>query len=247
MIRVRFHGRGGQGMKTASRIVGTAAFLDGWLSQDSPVYGAERRGAPTAAFVRIAHAPIRERGVIATPDLVVVADDTLLDDPAPVRARRAGRSHRAHPGRRRPLREDDRDAGQEDRMTPEAFYRIVMSTAATEDRALAKRATAAVFQTLRDRLMQEESDQVVAQLPGALKEVWEEGAVPDRRPIKLDRAEFFERVRDAAALPSTKEARWMTLAVFAALKEQLTPGEGEDVWSQLPKDLKEIWAEAQAT
>lgn len=82
MIRVRFHGRGGQGMKTASRVVGTAALLDGFVAQDSPVYGAERRGAPMTAFVRIARGPIHERGVIPTPDLVVVADDTLLDDPA---------------------------------------------------------------------------------------------------------------------------------------------------------------------
>lgn len=81
MIRVRFHGRGGQGMKTASRIVGTAALLDGFVAQDSPVYGAERRGAPMAAFVRIAKGAIFERGVVPKPDLVVVADDTLLDDP----------------------------------------------------------------------------------------------------------------------------------------------------------------------
>ncbi|MBI4013836.1 MAG: 2-oxoacid:acceptor oxidoreductase family protein [Candidatus Rokubacteria bacterium] len=81
MIRVRFHGRGGQGMKTASRILGTAALLDGLQAQDSPVYGAERRGAPMAAYTRIAEGPIVERGVIPAPDLVVVADDTLLDDP----------------------------------------------------------------------------------------------------------------------------------------------------------------------
>ncbi len=82
MRRIRFHGRGGQGMKTASRILGSAAFQAGWIVQDSPVYGAERRGAPMAAFTRIAHEPILERGTIATPDLVVVADDTLLMEPA---------------------------------------------------------------------------------------------------------------------------------------------------------------------
>jgi pyruvate ferredoxin oxidoreductase gamma subunit len=82
MIRIRFHGRGGQGLKTASRIVGTAAALAGRVAQDSPVYGAERRGAPMAAYVRISDAPIFERGAIPCPDLVVVADDTLLDDPA---------------------------------------------------------------------------------------------------------------------------------------------------------------------
>jgi pyruvate ferredoxin oxidoreductase gamma subunit len=80
MLRVRFHGRGGHGIKTASRILGTAAFLSGLEVQDFPVYGAERRGAPIAAFTRIDHEPIRERGVILHPDLVLVADETLLDD-----------------------------------------------------------------------------------------------------------------------------------------------------------------------
>jgi pyruvate ferredoxin oxidoreductase gamma subunit len=82
MLRIRFHGRGGQGMKTASRILGSAAFHAGLIVQDSPVYGAERRGAPVAAFTRIAREPIHERGAIARPDLVVVADDSLLADPA---------------------------------------------------------------------------------------------------------------------------------------------------------------------
>jgi pyruvate ferredoxin oxidoreductase gamma subunit len=82
MFRVRFHGRGGQGMKTASRMLGSAAFQAGFLVQDSPIYGAERRGAPMAAFTRIAREPIRERGAIVRPDLVVVADDTLWGDPA---------------------------------------------------------------------------------------------------------------------------------------------------------------------
>ncbi len=82
MRAVRFHGRGGQGAKTASRILGTAAFLEGFVAQDSPIYGAERRGAPVSAFTRIAKDPIRERGIITRPDLVIVADATLVGDPA---------------------------------------------------------------------------------------------------------------------------------------------------------------------
>jgi pyruvate ferredoxin oxidoreductase gamma subunit len=62
--------------------VGTAAFLEGSQAQDSPIYGAERRGAPVAAFTRIAKEPIRERGFIARPDLVVIADASLIHDPA---------------------------------------------------------------------------------------------------------------------------------------------------------------------
>lgn len=82
MFRIRFHGRGGQGMKTASRILGTAFFLQGYEVQDAPRYGAERRGAPIFAFVRASKTPIYERGVIRRPDLVIVADDTLVPIPA---------------------------------------------------------------------------------------------------------------------------------------------------------------------
>ena len=81
MFRIRFHGRGGQGMKAASRILGTAFFLEGYETQDAPRYGAERRGAPIFAYVRASHEPINERGIIRKPDLVVVADDSLVPVP----------------------------------------------------------------------------------------------------------------------------------------------------------------------
>ena len=82
MYRIRFHGRGGQGMKTASRILGTAFFLEGLEVQDAPRYGAERRGAPIFAYVRASHTHIHERGIIRQPDLVIVADDSLVTVPA---------------------------------------------------------------------------------------------------------------------------------------------------------------------
>lgn len=78
IYRIRFHGRGGQGMKTASRILGSAFFLEGFEVQDAPRYGAERRGAPIFAYVRASRKPINERGVIHHPDLVIVADETLV-------------------------------------------------------------------------------------------------------------------------------------------------------------------------
>jgi pyruvate ferredoxin oxidoreductase gamma subunit len=82
MFRIRFHGRGGQGMKTASRILGTAFFEAGYQVQDAPRYGAERRGAPIFAYVRADQKTINERGIINHPGLVVVADDTLIGMPA---------------------------------------------------------------------------------------------------------------------------------------------------------------------
>lgn len=78
MIQIRFHGRGGHGVKTASRILGTAAFLHGYEAQDFQIYGAERRGAPVVAYTRIADHPILMRGPITEPDCVIIADETLL-------------------------------------------------------------------------------------------------------------------------------------------------------------------------
>ena len=78
MYRIRFHGRGGQGIKTAGRILGSAFFAEGFEVQDAPRYGAERRGAPIFAYVRAGREPIHERGVIRRPDLVVVGDATLV-------------------------------------------------------------------------------------------------------------------------------------------------------------------------
>lgn len=82
MLRIRFHGRGGQGIKTASQILGSAGFYSGFQAQDFPLYGAERRGAPIVAYTRIDQEVILERGPIARPDILLIGDETLLDDPS---------------------------------------------------------------------------------------------------------------------------------------------------------------------
>ena len=82
MFRIRLHGRGGQGIKSASRVLGTAFYHQGFEVQDAPRYGAERRGAPVFAYVRADRRPIHERGVIVAPGLIVVADDTLVGVPS---------------------------------------------------------------------------------------------------------------------------------------------------------------------
>jgi len=79
VIAVSLFGRGGQGIKTASHIIGDVAFASGNFVQDQPLYGAERRGAPISAYVRISQEPILERGQIANSSLVIIADDSLLD------------------------------------------------------------------------------------------------------------------------------------------------------------------------
>jgi uncharacterized protein (DUF2267 family) len=129
-------------------------------------------------------------------------------------------------------------------MDPHTFYGMVRERLGQCDREDAKRGAAAVLHALRDRLTPDEADQAAAQLPGSLRAVWSEAEPSERIPLKLNREQFYERVRGDAGLLTAQEAQWLTLAVFAALKGSLSPGEAEDVMAQLPKDLKEVWVEA---
>lgn len=78
MTEVVWHGRGGQGAKTAGYILAEAAMEDGAKIQAFPEYGAERRGAPMKSYVRISDAPIRLRCAVTQPKVVVVLDPSLL-------------------------------------------------------------------------------------------------------------------------------------------------------------------------
>jgi uncharacterized protein (DUF2267 family) len=107
-----------------------------------------------------------------------------------------------------------------------------------------RQATAAVLRALRDRLTPEEADHAAAQLPQELKRLWASGRPPLHQPLKMHRREFLERVRLDAGLKSLSQAELVTDAVFAGLKEQLSPGEAGDIVAQLPRDLKGQWARA---
>ena len=79
LIEIRWHGRGGQGAKTASLLLADAAFNTGKYIQGFPEYGPERMGAPITAYNRISNTPIRIHSNIYEPDYVVVVDDSLLE------------------------------------------------------------------------------------------------------------------------------------------------------------------------
>jgi len=109
----------------------------------------------------------------------------------------------------------------------------------------------AVLQELRNRLTHEEVKDVAAQLPRQLKQVWLEGESEHRPFEKIHKAELIGRVRRRCSLPDDTEAERAVRAVFAELKRLLgspsgREGEAWDVYSQLPKDLKEMWLEATA-
>jgi pyruvate ferredoxin oxidoreductase gamma subunit len=78
MIEIRIHGRGGQGNVVAAYLLAMAAFEEGRYGQAFPNFGAERRGAPVIAFVRIADKPIQRRSQVRQPAFLIVQDQALL-------------------------------------------------------------------------------------------------------------------------------------------------------------------------
>lgn len=78
MLEIKCIGLGGQGAVTFSQIVAIAAFYDKKYSQAMPMFGIERRGAPSFSFTRISDEPIKIRSQIYCPDIVVVLDAALL-------------------------------------------------------------------------------------------------------------------------------------------------------------------------
>ena len=82
MTEIRWHGRGGQGAKTAAQLVAQVALAEGRHSQGFPEYGPERMGAPIRGFTRVSETVIRLHCAIERPDVVVVLDDGMVGMPA---------------------------------------------------------------------------------------------------------------------------------------------------------------------
>jgi pyruvate ferredoxin oxidoreductase gamma subunit len=79
MIEIRWHGRGGQGAKTAALLLADVAFSTGMYVQGFPEYGPERMGAPITAYNRLNDEPIRIHSNIYFPDIVVLVDESLAE------------------------------------------------------------------------------------------------------------------------------------------------------------------------
>jgi len=78
LAEIRFHGRAGQGMVTAAELLAAAAGMEGKYSQAFPVFGSEKRGPPVMSFCRISDSPITIYDQITVPDVVIVADPSVL-------------------------------------------------------------------------------------------------------------------------------------------------------------------------
>ena len=134
-------------------------------------------------------------------------------------------------------------------MDTERFFAAVAARLRCDARR-AEGLTLAVFRELRVRLTPKEAGDVAAQLPSGLKRLWEhELDRPDRGIVRTHRAEFVGRVRQHTGLPDDTEAERAVRAVFGELQQVLgsttgLEGEAWDVFSQLPKDLKQLWVAA---
>jgi uncharacterized protein (DUF2267 family) len=114
------------------------------------------------------------------------------------------------------------------------------------DERTAWRVLRAYLQVLRDRLTIDEAAQLAAQLPHLLRGVFYEGFDPGHQPEKIrDRDAFLARLADRAQLADAGEAAAAAAAVTEMLRRHITPGELEDVLSQLPTEIREVLEEGQ--
>ncbi|MCE5198809.1 DUF2267 domain-containing protein [bacterium] len=140
-------------------------------------------------------------------------------------------------------------------MQAEEFLRKVQDRAGLPEdpnHGPARRATEAVFETLRARISHQGGDNVAAQLPKELKDMWESGLLEHiQRAIsgfeRMDLGVFVARVSEKTNIDDMQKVENVTRAVFATLQEQITPGAREAVSHQLPPDLREFWETALST
>jgi uncharacterized protein (DUF2267 family) len=111
----------------------------------------------------------------------------------------------------------------------------------TEDREEAWRVLRSYLQLLRDQLTTDEAAQLAAQLPLVLRGAFYEGFDPGHQPGKVrDREQFLARLAERAQLTGPDEAQRAAEAAAHVLSRHVTPGELDDVLSQLPREVREV-------
>jgi uncharacterized protein (DUF2267 family) len=106
-----------------------------------------------------------------------------------------------------------------------------------DQRNLSYHALRAVMHTLRDRLPVDEAAQLAAQLPMLIRGIYYEGWDPSRVPVKLNREQFFERVRQDFPYDVEGGPEQLAHTVPLALREHISDGEWQDLKSTLPREL----------
>ena len=125
-------------------------------------------------------------------------------------------------------------------MTDQEFWKRLREHLAIDDAERVQFIGEKVLEMLGCRLTFEEAEDMKAQLPTGLKTIWNRC---EQRP-KWDRNELLNTIREQCGLENSNEAERAVKAVFAVLQEGITPGEANDVESQLPKSAKDLWTSA---
>lgn len=131
-------------------------------------------------------------------------------------------------------------------MTKNQFVEMVRKELGLHDSAYAEMAVEAVLKTLHDRLSEGEADHIESHLPKELKPLWSRSLTDRlvamwRGPEKMNKSEFLSRVQHRAHLEDREKSEHLAQGVFKALKHQLPAKDAENVGTQLPKDLKNLW------
>lgn len=130
-------------------------------------------------------------------------------------------------------------------MESEEFFKRISVRSGIHGRDAVRDATGAVFEVLRARISRGLGDNIAAQLPAEVKQMWESGALEHLvRGIggfrRMDLEEFIVRVQDSLDL-EMEDAELLTMAVFKTLQEQVTPGASKKIEETLPDDLAAFW------
>jgi uncharacterized protein (DUF2267 family) len=107
-------------------------------------------------------------------------------------------------------------------------------------RSQAYAALRSVLLALRDRLTVDESAQLAAQLPLLIRGLYFDGWDPSAVPVRMNREEFFERIRVEFPFDVQGGLEYLVQTVMHSLRHHISPGEWEDIEAGLPRDLKVV-------
>lgn len=134
-------------------------------------------------------------------------------------------------------------------MDADEFFKRVSTRSGIHGRDQVIAATASVLQALRARISHDTGDNMAAQLPNEIRELWKSPptghpGVEEAEFERMDLDEFLDRIRTTCGLAGRNEAAEVARAVFTTIQEQITPGAADHVASELPEDIREFWEES---
>lgn len=127
------------------------------------------------------------------------------------------------------------------------FEKRVRERAELDNADEARGAIAAVFSALRARISPHSGQNVAAQLPHEIRQLWESGrAQGEGGSERMDLRDFLDRIQNSPGVKDVARASAITIAVFSTMREQITEDAADIVESELPPDIRELWVSSRA-